>query len=410
MVERIGWATLRQRSALLVGIAVLLAALLRPVPSFFLHRNGGDCVRYRDWSRLVVKEGMPAFPMLMNEWKQKWVGFPPPTRWTWLAMIAGLMKIWPSGHDEYQPIVLLAWLGGVLALVPLGLWLRRLVQPEVVALALGLVALSPLLRGMSKYPLPDSLQMSSTMWLVYLTSEWAHAPRRWLLWAQGAAAFLLITVRETGLLSIVAAMALALYYARRPTEAMAARATRTRLWPIAAMLGGCVVAAASTVVVCGGWETLWSLVVVYVGALVKTGNIAFVSGPPYRYLVDFVIVAPLVVVLAVAGLTRMLGQERWRALTAPLGLVLGVLFSTNAFLPKTLRYVLAVDVLLRVLVAALLYDVYVEGGRRARRVAIGLGIAVVLVDEALWYKLWAFDQVYDPVTWSLARQLQMIPR
>ena len=88
-------------------VAVLLAvliigALLHPFPAKFVFRNGGDCVRYLTWSRVVAAKGLWAFPGLVEEYRSRWVGFPPPTRWGWLLAIAGVMRLWPGAATPYQ--------------------------------------------------------------------------------------------------------------------------------------------------------------------------------------------------------------------------------------------------------------------------------------------------------------------
>lgn len=408
-------------------LALIVAAVLRPVPPRFVFRHGGDCVRYLDWGRVVAERGLAAFPALLTEWHARWVGFPPPTRWTWLALIGGLMRIWPYApgpdHDDYAPIVLISWLAGVLSLVPLGLWLRRLAPLGVTALALLLTATSPLLRGLSRFPLPDSLQLFNTLALLCATSEWVRTRRRGLLLVQALFAFLLCTVRETGLLSVLTAAAMAAWQARRPADEQAAAPDEPAPAPIStgdgrvraawlALLGGCVLALVVTPPVVGGLGPFIQAVRVYVGSVLHTGNLALVSGPPYRYLVDFMIVAPVVMVTALGAAPLLLAQRRrdLAALLPMVALVTLLLLGTNSALTKTLRYVMAVEVGMRIFCGAAVYALWQDGRRWPRRAALALLVTLVVVDQALFQALFARDQVYDPVTWSIARQLGMIPR
>lgn len=373
---------------------MLAAALLRPVPDHFKFRHGGDCVRYLTWSQKVAAEGFSAFPALVTEWHRRWVGFPPPTRWTYLAAVAGVMRLWPHPPDDYHPLVILSWLASVLCLVPLAVWLRRLADPEVTLLALLLTATSPLCRGMAMYPLPDAIQLFSTLAVVAVTAEWLAAPRRTLLVLQALFAFLLVTVRETGLLSVVAAGALVFVDGKKQRA------------PLYALGAGCLVALLATIPIAGGPAALITLMVTYVaGALKSTGNMPLVSGPPYRYLVDLMLVAPLVLTTALVATAPLLG--RMRALLVPVGIVTLILLVTNSFLTKSLRYIMPVEVGLRVLCAAAVWTVFKSGHKRW---AIALLLALLAADEALHFVLWQGEQVYDPVTFSIARQLRMIPR
>lgn len=404
-------------------VALVLAAVLRPVPPRFVFRHGGDCVRYLDWSRVVSERGLAAFPALLGEWHARWVGFPPPTRWTWLWLIAGGMRLWPYApgpdpgfvHDDYAPIVLISWLAGVLSLLPLGLWLRRLAPLGVTALALLLAATSPLLRGMSRFPLPDSLQLFNTLAVLWATSEWVLTRRRWLLLLQALFAFLLCTVRETGLLSVLTAAALARWQETRPlpdTDGGGGGGGGRARAAWLALLAGCVLALVLTIPVVGGLGPFVEAVRTYVGSVLRTGNLAYVSGPPYRYLVDFMIVAPAVTATALMAAPLLLVQRRagLRELVPAVVLVTLLLLATNSALTKTLRYVMAVEVGMRALAAAAVYALWQDGRAWPRRAALALGISLVAVDQALFQALFARDQVYDPVTWSIARQLGLIPR
>ncbi len=395
---------LARRGAFAAAVAacVLAAALLRPWPATFLFRHGGDCVRYLNWSHAVADKGFAAFPSLCEEYRRRWVGFPPPTRWSWLALAAGLEKAWRAPADEYHPLVALAWFPSVLTLVALALWLKRRVPPEAVVLALALVAVSPVMRALGHFPVPDSLQLMNTLALVAATAAWLDRPRRWLLVAVGALTFLVVTVRETGLISAIAAAAL--------VAIDRVRGGRWRAAPIAAMLAGCVVAAVSTVVLAGGWTPFWALARDYVrGALTATGNAGFVSGPYYRYLVDLMIASPAVLVTAVAAIGPLLRTPSLRPATIEVLVVTVVLLALNAPLPKSLRYVMAAEAGLRALAALAVYAVWRSSLRWRRALAVALAATLFGHDLAIYGGVFWRDKTYDPTTWAMARALGMIP-
>jgi hypothetical protein len=390
-----------RRFAVAVAGCLVLAALLRPVPPQFKYRNGGDCVRYLTWGQVVRDRGLAAFPILVDEYRHRWVGFPPPTRWTWLLSIGGLMRLWRSPGDVYHPIVLLAWLGGVLSIIPLALWLRRLFAPEVVVLSLLLFATSPLLRGMSHFPLPDSASLVLTIGLFACASEWLFTPRRWLLWALGVLAFLSVTWKETGLFSVIAAAAISVWGARRTG--------RLRPAPLVAMLGGCVAALAVTIPLAGGPTQFALLVQDYVRGNLNTGNKALVSGPYYRYLVDLMIVAPAMLVTALVSLVPLLGSHAFGAGASQLLWAAVPTLALNSMLSKSIRYAMPVDVCLRALCAGAVWLLFSSGERWRRAAAAVLLVTLLAHDMVLHALLWGQDQVYDPVTWMIARALHMIP-
>ena len=382
---------------------MVLAALLRPFPASFKWRNGGDCVRYLTWSRVVRDQGLAAFPKLVDEYRHKWVGFPPPTRWSWLMAIAGVMKAWPKAADEYHPLVLLSWLGGVLSLLPLALWLRRRVPPEVTVIACLLCATAPVMRGMSHFPLPDSLHLTFSLLIFALTDEYLDtAPRRrWgVLIALGLATAAAITTKETGAIIVFAAVGLVVLRWRREG--------RLTVAPVIAMAVASVVILLVTIPLAGGASQLAGLVSEYVRGNAATGNKAYVSGPAWTGLVGFMCVSPLLLITVAAATGPTLRSPATSGRVASMLVACGVVLALFAGLDKTLRYLMPVDVGMRVIAAAAVWQLFSLGGRR-RWVAVGLLAALIGCDQWVFSQLWSSDQMYDAVTWSLVKGLHMIP-
>ena len=396
-------APFSRRRDLLVAIAgvVLLAAVIHPFPERFVFRNGGDCVRYLTWSRVVANRWILAFPGLVDEYRHRWVGFPPPTRWVWLMLIAVAMRAWPHASDEYHPLVLLSWLGAVLSVAAVGYWLRRGAPAGAVVVALVLLATSPLSRAMGHFPLPDALHTLLCILLFAFTAEWLAAPRPAMLWALGVITLLVLATRETGIINVLGAGVLVAVDARQRG--------RLRLAPLWALLGGCVAMVLITVPLAGGpVQTVRLAYDVVHAALYTSGAMMYATGPYYRYLVDFMVVSPVVVVTALVALSPLRrGPERdlvdqvlWPTVTVL------ALFSV---LTKTLRYVLVVDAGMRILVALAVWTVYRRPSRWGRWLAVALLVALVAHDLLIYRPLWGKDQIYDPVTWGLTKYLKMIP-
>ena len=192
--------------------------------------------------------------------------------------------------------------------------------------------------------------------------------------------------------------------------------------PLWALGVGCLAMVAITIPLAGGPVQLVLLAkdVVH-AALFTSGALIYCSGPYYRYLVDFMVLSPVLVVTAIACIGPLRRRPDSRALVdevlAPTLVVLG-LFS---LLSKTLRYVMVVDTGMRILAALAVWAIWRgpldeqgnevgAGDRRWRRLlAIALFIALVAHDLAIYRPLWGKDQIYDPVTWGLTKYLRMIP-
>lgn len=387
-----------------VFMIALIGALLRPFPATFKWRHGGDCVRYLTWSKVVKERGMAAFPALVKEYRERWVGFPPPTRWSYLMMIAGVMKLWPSPADEYHPLVLISWLAGVLAIFPLALWLRRLAPWPVTLLSCLFVATSPLLRGMSHMPLPDSLHLFVALGLFACIQEALVHARPWLYACIAFFALMAVTTRETGLFTLFGAGALVVM--DRQERGV------WRLGPLWAMLAGCLVTVAITAGLAGGPTQLALMTYDVVhGALYTTGSKAYVSGPYYTYLVHFFMISPVVGVVSIAALRPLWHHPQLSRLARPTVTASLVMLVVFFFLPKSMRYVMVVDAGLRVLCAGAVWAVLTSLPRAKGQLVGSVLLVLFLAHDAVIHRmLWGNDQIYDPVTWSLARGLYMIPQ
>lgn len=391
---------LRRRGAFALSIlvCVFLAALLRPFPASFKFRHGGDCVRYLSWGRVVSQKGLSAFPELIADYRQHWVGFPPPTRSTYLFLIALVMRLWPTPPDEYHPLVLISWLAGVFSIIPFGLFLLRLSGPVVAVLGMVLLAAAPVPRALSHFPLPDSLFLCVCLSLFWLATEWLAEKRRLLLLGLAVFSFLAVTVRETGLFGVLAAFGLFALSGKRPG--------RLPWAPLLALFLGSLFALIWTLFLVEGLAVLLGMARDIVRGALQTGNKAAVSGPYYRYLVDFVMVAPAATVTAIAGSGTLYRRTALRPLCATVFMTSGIIFLGMCLLPKSLRYLMPVEAGLRALCAGTIYVLWTS----MRRSLALLLLAILLAhDLAIYQSLWGRDQIYDPLTFNMARQLGMIP-
>ncbi len=390
------------RGRLLLGLLVvgLISLVNRPVADHFKWRHGGDCVRYITWSHVIADKGLAAFPPLVQEYRTKWIGFPPPIRWSYLLMIAGVMRAWPHPSDDYHPLVIISFIFGVLAIVPVWWWLRLRAPPAGTILAMLLVATSPMARGMSKYPLPDALQLTLGLTLFAAISEWLRAPRRSVLVAIGAITLFVLSSRESGAVVLFAATAMVVLDRLQ---------TGTLRWPpLWAMFIGCVLMLLISAALSGGVGQLFGLAFDVVHGAINTGNGAFVGGPYYRYLADLMMVSPAVMVTAAISTGWLRRQPDLKPIVDQVLVATLVSLLFLSALPKTLRYVLVVDAGLRIICGLTVWALYREGGRR-RVLGIIVFITLIAHDEVLHALLFARDQVYDPVQWSVAKQLRMIP-
>jgi hypothetical protein len=390
------------RGRVVLGLLVvgLVALVNRPVANHFKWRHGGDCVRYITWSRVVAEKGLAAFPPLVQEYRNRWIGFPPPIRWSYLLMVAGVMRAWPSPSDDYHPLVFISFVFGVLAFVPVWWWLRLRAPPPATVLAALLVTTAPVTRGMSKYPVVDAIQLTLALSLFAAIAEWLRSPRRSLLYAIGGITLFVLSSREAAFVFLFAGTAMVVHERVQ---------TGTLKWPpLWAMFAGCSAMLLISAALAGGFGQLFLLARDVVHGAMNTGNGAYVGGAYYRYLVDLMMVSPVVMVTAAVSAGWLRQKPDLKPITDQVLVATVVSLIFLSILPKTLRYVMVVDSGLRIICALTVWALYREGGRR-RILGVVVFLALIAHDEALHALLFARDQVYDPVQWSIARQLRMIP-
>jgi len=397
------WLSRRGPFVLAVSACVLVAALLRPFPAEFKFRHGGDCVHYYDWSKAIKERGLAAFPSLVEEWRTRLVGSPPPTRWAYLVLGAAAMKLWPNPTDQYDPLVLLAWLSGVLALIPMAFWLRRRAPPEIVILCLLFMATAPVSRALSHFPLSDTVGFLFGLVLFAVTAEWLHQPQPAYLAAITFTAFLSLTIREPGIVLILGASGLVFLDGIRNR--------RLRWAPLWALFGGCVLALVVTAFVIGGPSVLLGIMKLQGQQITKGVPNPYVTGPYYKYLVDLVLVSPALVMTVAVAVVPLWRREELRPLIEHVLTASLVTLFFFCFLPIELRYIMPVDAGLRLVAAAAVWALWTRRDKLpGGPLAAGVLLAVLFGHDLLIYRqLWGKDQIYDPVTWNLARQLRMIP-
>ena len=113
------------------------------------------------------------------------------------------------------------------------------------------------------------------------------------------------------------------------------------------------------------------------------------SGPPYRLLIDFLLIAPLVTIAFIAA--------AWLRRREPLVvLAVGILVVHSLLSSKNLRYVVTADPLMRLAVASAF----------PRKTFLAVNAAIELT---LFYIIFVMNNVYDPVTDTLLRAVKLHP-
>lgn len=409
-------AAVASRRSSSARLAVPFLALLGALAIFWIpgpRTWSGDATVYELWMQRIAAEGILVFPDLGRDFLQNYQGFPAPTRWGWLLLVGGIRRWFLFDAEPYRVQVLVAWSSAVLMVPVILLWLRRKAAPAVLLAGAALLVAAPLLHGMSQYAYPDTLHALSSFVLFWLISAWFEKGRYFLLPLMAMATLAIVSTREIGIY-VVSGVGLLFteHFLHSPPPSMSPRvllrwaACPFVLLPFLAMLLGCALAVLGGVILLGGPELYWQVVEGYVQATLNEPVYApqVMNGPYYRYLIDLLLVSPAAVTVALLALVSLWRDAEFAPLMRRILPVLLIAFLGYSCFAKTLRYVIVIDCLLRLLAACAVILLW-----RKRPLVAGLLLLVMLGHDLYCYeKLWAHAQVYDPVTNELARALKMI--
>lgn len=386
--------------SLLVGIG------LRVYPSASFDGLGFDENLYATYTAQLNASGLGGFGGMVDEYivtqKQLPSAILPPTRFLYVF----LAHIW-CGISDARPINALhdiSCLFSIMTLCLSALFSWRLGGVSVCAVVTALMACAPTQIHMSQHALVDGFFAFWALLCLYLLWEsFQRCGRRQIPWLLGlgcSLAFLVMTKENSffvfvGFLCIVA-LAPKFGYGR------------WSLGLLLALLGGPTLGVVSLVLLAGGpsaFVETYSLLVEKAYQLeyaIKTGD-----GPWFRYLVDLMLVSPLVLILAVGAAFRIdrLGKP---AVFLLVFLVSTYLIMCNIKYGMNLRYTNMWDMPLRYLAASqILFLASLSGSRRA---LLEIVILLVVCVHQIWlyHTLFVKLPLYELVTGGLLHALRIL--
>ena len=323
-----------------LALAVAAGVIGTSLPGANLDPDSDDGY-YLMYMQEIQGRGLSAFPGLFDEWNrvpENW-DYPPPSRIGFIAATA----LW--GALFGPTMAALQWFSctaHVLGAVVNYLFARRHLGEPKALFAGVLWSFSPLLMGLARQPLTDSLIalcMSLSVWLLLeLVEAPASRPRRILFMA--ALAFMVLVKELSVLLTVpfVAFVLIERYWRREPLD----------LWAFAltfALPG--VVAGAIFVLAAGGPRDLLETTrIVLESPASNDYAVKFGAGPWFRYLIDYLCLSPATTLLAIAfaGVLalRLRGGDYDRALVF-LGLLAALFLFELGFFTKNVRYGVALE-------------------------------------------------------------------
>jgi hypothetical protein len=406
---------------LLSLIIVIVGIGLRVYPSAGFTGTGFDEALYRDNVLKLDKAGIFNYPAICqlyveDQRKPESITKLPPTRflyiytsWLWKRAefgdappVAPKTPRFPERDPSLASLHRVAILFSCLGLIVSGLAAWRILGVRALPGTLALMAFSPLQIHLGQHALIDGV---FTFWAVLCL---------WLLWenllkpndtrllaAFGASLALMVVTKEN---SFFVYLALCGLIAVNRWAKFGTVTPKLVLISIAGPLLGVLI----LVLLAGGvpqFVEIYSLLVSKAENLtyaIKTGD-----GPWYRYLVDLLLLSPLVFLLAVGGVfTQVRGSRAFVYLVAFVGF--SYLIMCNVKYGMNLRYASIWDLPIRALAAAQVVAIARRFGQR-QALAASIAIAALCAYDLRQYQIFFIDgRLYELVTGGLLQVVKIL--
>lgn len=377
-------------------------AALHPQPGFT--QIGFDEALYRQYVNNLINHGITFYPEIVEDYVARQSELPtailPPVRF--LYIFAGY--VWHSlfGGEALQGLKAVAAVFSVFTLVLAAIFAWRLRGPTWCVAIAALMATAPVQIHMSQHALIDGFFAFWALLTLWMLWENLQAPRNWRWLAGYTASFaLLVLTKENSFFVWIAVVALLI--ANRWMQF----GTVTRELLVATALGpflGVVV----LIFLAGGIDVLFTTYRLLVDKAhqlpyaIHTGD-----GPWYRYLVDLLLVSPIVLILALGAIFR-LNRTTKTELFMSVFVAASYLFMCNVKYGMNLRYATIWDMPLLFLAFSSLTTL-LPPLRRWQSIALALIVALICATELRQYNVFFVKfGLYELVTEGLLRALQIL--
>jgi hypothetical protein len=417
----------RNRKLYLTALCVILAvgAFLRVPPSAFLganaplrslvslhpnskwaemNRTGMDEGLYREYVNQVIGTGLTSYPEIVQHYievQRPMVGsILPPMRF--LYIFTAYLWTVIFGTEALAALTNVASFFSVLTLGRSTAFAWRMKGPACALGVAALMAFAPTQLHMSQHAFVDGF---FTFWaLLTLWALWENlrAPRNWFWLATYIAALcFLVMTKENAFFVFVGSVAII------ALNRWLQIGTVTRELLLATLLGP-FLGAATLVVLAGGVDTLFTA---YQLSVSKNFELPFAivtgDGPWYRYLLDLMIVSPIVLILAFGAIFRLDASKKpeifWVVFIAASYLVM-----CNLKYGMNLRYTNMWDMPLRLLAFGQI-AVLCAGLARYRRLILCCAVGLICTVELRQYHiLFVQYPLYELIPEALLRALHII--
>ena len=384
------------------GAPLSFATPLHPLPGFA--GVGFDENLYRGYVENLIKYGVTAYPDFAQHYVELQTSLPsailPPTRF--LYVFAAYVWHSISGADALSSLHHVSSLFSMLMLGLATVFAWRMTGLRFAVPVAALMAFAPVQIHMSQHALIDGVFAFWATLCLYLLWENLRHPGEWpWLVGYGLALAVLVLAKENAMFAYIGLLGLlALNLWLRFGQI-----TRALL---VTMFVGPLLGVAILVNLCGSIETTIKIYLLLVSkASVLPYAIATGDGPWYRYLVDLMVMSPVVLILAIGGTFTLKRTDK--AALYLLGFVCAsYLLMANVRYGMNLRYATIWDVPLRFLAVTSLMNVAQLFGSRAKLAFVLLTGAVCAVEFRQYLIFFVDHPLYELVTEGLLRAVRIL--
>ena len=395
------------RISVLLLLLIISAAV--SVNSMSLSRiefaSGADEGYYLKYAVAIGEKGLSVFPELCREYiaaPRNWV-FPNPLRAGFIILSGLGLKVFGSGFTGLACLSLFSY---CFFLIASYYFCRRYFGNRFALLLSMLLAFSPLMMAMSRRALMDStanLFSLLSLWFFFdYTSK--RAKPKLLLFVSAFACAILIKETSVLLSFIFISWLLCVRFIYK-------KEIRLMDFFWASVIPFCAVGVVYAAL--GILPYLPRLIQIIISSpSTNPYAILYGSGPWYRYIIDYLLISPLTLILALGFIFYYLvsrERERSEAVAYFLLVFVSLLFLFE-FFTKNVRYVMLLDYPLRIFVLFMLIKITQRYSlAKNALLLIILVLAFAVFDCLNFYALFVKEGIYDPVSFLLLKAQQLIP-
>ncbi len=359
--------------------------------------SGADEGYYLRYASYIGEHGIRGFPDLFKNYIQDqrdWL-YPNPLRAGFIILSSAWLKI--SGYS-FLNLATLSLFSFCVFLVVSFYFARKYFDEKIALLFTALLAFSPLNMAMARRALLDStfnLFCVLSIWLFFDLLKKNSRIKHVL--------FILIysftiLVRETGvLLSVFFVIYLILHKNKKHLLSVT-------LFPF-------LIVGPAYILLAGGAPNVLNTIKII---LASPGHneyaILLCSGPWFRYIIDYILLSPWVVILSLGFIFRHLAAKDRDEIVSYFLLATVTLFFSFNFFAKNVRYVMMLDTPMRLFSVLILKKLFEARFPKQAFILISLAvIAISVFDYLNFCDLFVSGGIYDPVSYWLLRAKHIVP-